>query len=74
MRLARRNVPERNRILLIVGYQCDRCDETVFYRYKTTEWVPSKKHLIKMARNDGWSIGKRVLCQKCKRQKKSGLK
>lgn len=31
------------------------------------EWLPSKTHLVAYARKAGWSIGKSVICPRCRK-------
>ncbi len=39
--------------------ECDRCGKSVRCHSR------SEKHAIAWAREDGWSIGKQVLCPEC---------
>lgn len=39
---------------------CDKCN-----RIETEAWI-YRNNFIKQKRKDGWSIGKKVLCPKCK--------
>lgn len=52
------------------GYFCDKCGLTIDYKRKNNEWLPGKTHLIAWARRDGWSIGKVVLCPRCRKNNK----
>ncbi len=52
------------------GYYCDKCGTTIDYKRESNKWLPGKKHLVAWARKDGWSVGKRVLCPKCRNMKK----
>ena len=55
--------------MLYSGYCCDKCGKAIEYQRKTNEWIPSKTHLVRFARKEGWSIGKNVLCQDCRKSK-----
>lgn len=52
--------------MIYSGYFCDKCGNSVVFSKTTDEWIPSKTHLVRIARKNGWSIGKRVLCPKCR--------
>lgn len=52
------------------GYFCDKCGTAIEYRRTSDKWLPSKTHLIAWARKDGWSIGKSVLCPRCRNGKR----
>lgn len=51
------------------GYFCDKCGDAIEYKRATNAWLPSKTHLVAFAREEGWSVGKRVLCPKCRNMK-----
>lgn len=56
---------------LYSGYMCDKCGNSVSYGTAgVTEFLPGKSSLIALARRDGWTVGKQVLCPTCKRKKK----
>ncbi len=57
--------------MLHSGYYCDKCGLAIDYRRTNNEWLPGKTHLVAWARKDGWSIGKNVLCPKCRKSKNS---
>lgn len=56
--------------MLYNGYFCDKCGIAVEYKQPVNKWLPSKTDLIHFAREDGWSIGKRVLCPDCRNIRK----
>lgn len=56
--------------MLYTGYCCDNCETAVEYRRKSNEWLPSKTYIVKWARKNGWSIGKKVLCPDCRKGSK----
>ena len=49
---------------VIAGCTCDKCNSMIYWPHV------SKYLVIKWARNNGWSIGKQTLCQKCRAKKK----
>lgn len=40
--------------------ECDKCGEQDWYVYT------GKTHIIRWSREDGWSIGKQILCPSCR--------
>lgn len=49
------------------GFTCDKCGESwEMYGYTATE-ILSITHLRQSARSKGFSVGKQVLCETCKR-------
>lgn len=50
------------------GYYCDKCGVATEYRRTSDKWLPSKTHLVRWARESGWSIGKQVLCPNCRKK------
>ena len=45
---------------------CDKCDKRKVLWNKV---IPAKD-ATRLARGDGWSIGKKILCENCKAEKK----
>lgn len=43
--------------------ECDQCGKQDWYDHT------GKSHIIRWSREDGWSIGKRILCPECKAKK-----
>ena len=56
---------------LYSGYFCDVCGIAIEYKRSPSEWLPSKTYIVKWARKDGWSIGKKVLCPECRKRWKN---
>ena len=56
--------------MIYSGYSCDNCGVAGEYNKSIDEWLPSKKWLIKFARENGWSVGKQILCPRCKKRRK----
>lgn len=55
---------------LYSGYVCDKCGNSVSYGTAgIPEFLPGKSSLIALARRDGWTVGKRVLCPSCRKRK-----
>lgn len=55
------------------GYKCDKCGDGYEYRSNTDTWLPNKSNLVMFARNKGFSVGKKVLCSKCRQKKKQSI-
>lgn len=53
--------------MLYSGYFCDKCGMDIEYRRETKNWLPTKSYLINYARKAGWSVGKNILCPKCRK-------
>jgi len=47
------------------GVVCDKCGIKL-----TWNTCCAKKHLINMARDRGWTVGKKELCPNCRREKR----
>ena len=56
--------------MIYSGYLCDKCGRATEYQRTSDKWLPGKTTLIRFARQDGWSIGKQVLCPSCKKRRK----
>lgn len=54
--------------MLYSGYLCDKCGVVEEYRRTSEEYLPKKSSLIVFARRNGWSVGKQVLCPKCRKR------
>ncbi len=57
--------------MFVSGYVCDNCKEATIYQRDVKHYLPSKTHLIRYARDDGWSVGKQILCPVCRGGKKT---
>ena len=57
--------------MLYSGYFCDRCGKAVEYKRESCEWLPFKTHIIRWAREAGWTVGRKIICPKCKAEGKS---
>lgn len=64
-RLSRKRKGER---MFYSGYSCDKCGKAIEYRREPKEWLPSKIYLVEYARQNGWSVGKKVLCPECRKK------
>lgn len=56
--------------MLYSGYFCDKCGKADEYIRDVDKWIPNKTFLIRFARQNGWSVGKKVLCPDCRKKKK----
>lgn len=56
--------------MLYSGYYCDKCGTAFEYKANNNEWLPNKTYLVVRARENGWSVGKRILCPKCRYMRK----
>lgn len=54
--------------MLYSGFYCDECGTDMRVRSDSDEYLPSKMHLIRSARAEGWSVGKKILCPDCRKR------
>lgn len=48
------------------GAKCDKCGQGIAF-----VGVSAEKYITKWVRSQGWTVGKQVLCPKCKRGNKN---
>jgi len=56
------------RVILYIGCTCDRCGKEFRFTAITFKYyIPNKTRFIKLARENGWSMGRYTLCPYCKK-------
>lgn len=55
------------------GHQCDKCSKRYEIHGNSASEVSSIVHLRRQARRNGWTVGKQLLCETCKRGVKTDL-
>jgi hypothetical protein len=53
--------------MITVGFYCDECGVGYEMSYSPNDPLPTKYMIFRRAREKGFTVGKRILCPKCRR-------